>query len=133
MIKYYSKIDWFLGLPLIAPLVLSIFEILKGNYWGIVGIIGIVALIIFISKTTNYTISNNLLVVNSLYLIHAKIEIDKINKIEKSKSWLSAPALSFDRIKLRYNKYDEIYISPKNKAQFLEELLKQNPNIIIEI
>jgi hypothetical protein len=28
-----------------------------------------------------------------------------------------------------YNRYDEIYISPKKEAIFLEELLKINPKI----
>ena len=34
-----------------------------------------------------------------------------------------------DRIRINYNKYDEIFISPKEKQHFINKLLQINPKI----
>jgi hypothetical protein len=39
------------------------------------------------------------------------------------------PAFARNGIIVRYNKYDEIYISPPDNNEFVEELLKINPEI----
>ena len=62
-----------------------------------------------------------------------KVEIKSIKRIYKTRNPLSSPALSLDRIAIVYNKYDEVLISPKNKKEFVEELLKINPDIVVEI
>jgi hypothetical protein len=38
-----------------------------------------------------------------------------------------------DRIAVVYNKYDEVLISPKEREDFIAELLKINPNIEIVV
>ena len=58
-----------------------------------------------------------------------KVEIQSIKRIYKTRNPLSSPALSLDRIAIVYNKYDEVLISPKDKKEFIEELLKINPDI----
>ena len=58
-----------------------------------------------------------------------EIDIKKITRIEKSRSLLSAPAASIDRIRIYYNNSDEVIISPKNKELFLETLKGINPEI----
>jgi hypothetical protein len=67
----------------------------------------------------------------STWVVYERIDIFKITKIEKTNSILSSPALSLDRIRIRYNKYDEVLISPKVKKEFVDELLKVNPTIEI--
>ena len=67
----------------------------------------------------------------STWIVYERIDISKITKIEKTNSILSSPALSLDRIRIRYNKYDEVLISPKVKKEFVDELLKVNPTIEI--
>jgi Bacterial PH domain len=135
MKSYNSKIDWWLGLPLVYPIFRSIQAIVEGDLIGYLVLFALVLLIIVISKTTNYIINESLstLTVKSMYFVNNTIEIAKIRKIEKSNSILSAPALSLDRLLVRYNKYDEVYISPKDKQLFVEELLKINPNIEVKL
>jgi len=41
--------------------------------------------------------------------------------------------LSLDRIAIVYNTYDEVLISPQNKKEFIEELLRINPYIQVEV
>lgn len=129
---FKSKIDWWLGLILVYPIFLSITALLEGEWIGLLGLTGVVGFILILSKTTQYIINENQLVVKSTWIVNERIDISKITKVEKSNSILSSPALSLDRLLVRYNKYDEILISPKEKIEFIDELLKINPNIEIK-
>lgn len=50
------------------------------------------------------------------------IPVSGIRRIERSRSLVSGPALSLDRLLIRYGKHDWILISPKDKEGFLSEL-----------
>ena len=129
---FKSKIDWWFGLILVYPIFLSVKALLEGEWIGLLGLTGVVGFILILSKTTQYIINENQLVVKSTWIVNERIDISKITKVEKSNSILSSPALSLDRLLVRYNKYDEVLISPKEKKQFIDELLKINPNIEIK-
>lgn len=131
MTVFKSKIDWWFGLVLVYPIFVSIKTILEGEWMGLLGLGVVVGLILVFSKTTRYIINENQLIVKSTWIVNERIDISKITKIEKSNSVLSSPALSLDRLRIRYNKYDEILISPKEKKEFTDELLKINPAIEI--
>ena len=103
---YKSKVGWWLGLVLVYPIFSSVASIIEGEWIGYIGI-GLCL----------------------LFIVNDKIEISKIRKIEKTNSILSSPALSLDRISIKFNKYDEVYISPKERQAFIDELLKINPEI----
>jgi len=128
---FKSKIDWWFGLILVYPIFMSIKNILEGEWIGLIGLAVVVGLILVFSKTTRYIIKENQLIIKSTWIVNEKIDISKITKIEKSNSVLSSPALSLDRIRIRYNKFDEVLISPKGKKEFIDELLKFNPTIEI--
>lgn len=42
-------------------------------------------------------------------------------------------ALAYNGLLIRYNKYDEIYISPADKAAFIYALQQYNPNIKVKL
>lgn len=67
--------------------------------------------------------------------IRGKIDINSIYKIENITTWFVSsslkPALGFKGFIIHYNKFDDIYISPKEKEKFIVELLKINPEIKI--
>jgi hypothetical protein len=130
---YKSKIDWWWGLPLLYPLFLSVTSLIDGEWIGFAGLGLIVGFVLFLSKTTQYIIDGNQLTVKSCWIVCEKIEIGTIRKVEKTNSILSSPALSLDRIAIRYNRFDDVYISPKYKDEFVAELVKENPNIEVTI
>jgi len=130
---YKSKIDWWLGLVLVYPIFRSIQSIIEGEWYGYLGLLLTLLLIVFISKSTRYIITENQLIVKCMFIVNDKIEILKIRKIEKTNSILSSPALSLDRIAIFYNKYDEVYISPKDRDNFIKDLLEINPTIEIKV
>ncbi len=128
MKTYRSKIDWWLiiliggifGYPIIDGILNK--EYLLSIVFGI-----ILGLIFLMFTKIKYKIDGDKLIV-----WYIKIDIHSVRKIYKTHNPLSSPALSLDRIAIVYNKFDEILISPKNKKEFIEELLKINPNIEVE-
>lgn len=82
---------------------------------------------------TRYTITETHLMIKSRVLVRQKIEIESIREIENTSTILSSPALSFDRIVIRYGIYDETMISPKDKTAFTQLLKDRNHSIVVNI
>ena len=108
-------------------------ESIEGMPIPIIILLGLIdCLFLWIVFDTKYTIKEN-----KLYYcsgpIRGKIDVLKINKIENVKTWyvtsVLKPALGSYGLTITYNRFDDIYISPKNKEDFIAELLKINPNI----
>ncbi len=64
-----------------------------------------------------------------------KIPISSIVWVQHQHTLLSGsrPALAFNGLLIRYNKYDEIYISPAEKAAFIYALQQLNPTIKVKL
>ena len=69
------------------------------------------------------------MIVKSGFIRYKPIDIESIKEIAATKSIISSPAPSFGRIVIKYGKYDEIIISPKNKQNFAKDLMRINPEI----
>lgn len=67
--------------------------------------------------------------------IRGTIDVNSIRKIEHQKGWYQKsvlkPALDYNGLYIYYNKFDDLYISPKEKEEFVNYLLKINPKIEI--
>lgn len=87
--------------------------------------------ILYTLTNTVYIISGNMLHIKCGFLYNKKIDISTIKRIEESRSPLSSPAASMDRLEIIYNKFDSILISPKKKKKFIEEILKINSGITV--
>lgn len=91
--------------------------------------------ILWILLDTKYVIKNSFLHYTS-GPIRGKIDIYKINAIAHQKKWFVQsslkPALGSKGLIIKYGKFDDIYISPKRKQEFIEALLEINPHIEIE-
>lgn len=74
-------------------------------------------------------LSEKKLLIRAIF-VSKDILVDDIVSIKESKSILSAPAASFDRIAVRYRK-SEVLISPVKRGEFLAGLLQLNPSIHI--
>ena len=134
---YNSKIDIFLVIFITIVMIISgygIFFEIEKNIFGVIVYFLTIAFVIHLYVTTKYTIkNNNELIVKSSFLINTSINIRTITKIKKTRNPISSPALSLDRIELFYNQYDSVIISPKNREDFIQELLKINQSILVEI
>lgn len=127
---YKSKIALALVLPMAIVLAGIGFVLLYHlSLLSLVILVPLYAFIIHLFLTTYYTIEDKYLIIKSGILIHQKIEIANIKKIAETRSIMSSPALSLDRIEIFYNKFDSIILSPKDKAGFISHLLRLNPKL----
>lgn len=132
---FFAIILWLCILALIIPPVffpnVGVWmtpEFLNKQWIKIVVLYTIALFIIWIWMRTGYTIKDHLLFIQS-GPYKKSINISEIQSIRETKNIFSAPALAIDRIEITYGKYEVTTISPKNKAEFIRQLLKQNPNI----
>jgi len=130
MVRYRSKIGWILVLVILLLLLAPVYQLLKHPLS--IGPIFLILPSLFIGHlflTTYYEIGNGVLRVKSGILLNRSIQIKNITKIEATKNPISAPATSFDRLEVFYNKYESVIISPKGKRAFIAHLKQVNPKI----
>lgn len=139
MIKVYkSRIDKLIIALFIVSIVIPIVLLILCFYltWLLLIDVAITVvvtwLIIDILLHTDYTITNDKLIIRCGALYRMDLPIHKIISITKKSSILSSPALSLKRIGIRYGKYRRVYISPTDQDIFIRELQNINPKIHIE-
>lgn len=85
--------------------------------------------------TTYYEIQKDILII-SMFFYKTKIKISEINVLKHSNSIIKTnlykPGFHHKGIEILYHKYDDIFISPENRDQFIAQLLEINPNIEIK-
>ena len=91
----------------------------------------VMVLLVWIWFQTGYYVKKDILILQSGPLKEA-IDIQRIRKITKEKNILVAATLSVTRLKIQYGQYGFTYASPEQEVEFLQELLKQNPDIQID-
>ena len=135
----FSKINFFI--PLFPAVLISLIAFLSGDSIEMVlAPIGI--LISFLSVlitvtffTTYYEIQENVLLV-AMFFYKTKIKISEIRSIKYSNSIMKTnfykPGFHHKGIEIVYHKYDDIFISPEKRDQFIAKLLEINPNITIK-
>ena len=94
----------------------------------------VILLLLWMMFGTYYVIDGDQLKYQCAF-IQGSIPIAEIHQItiQKSFSFYSGmkPALGNFGIVIKYNRWDDIYLSPQNKEIFVAELKKINPNIEI--
>ena len=122
---FKSKIDWWLVVLVLVIFGYPIIDGILSKEYVLSLVFGLILLVFyFLSKTIRYKIDRG-----NLIIWNTKINIHSIRKIYRTNNPLSSPALSLDRIVVVYNTYDEVLISPREREEFIQELLKINPNI----
>ena len=132
--SFQSKVDLPLVLPVLILLVAAeIFMILTGILPGIIGISLIILFVVYLCVNTLYEVTDdNKLKIKIGFLYRKEIYIKSIKRVFPTKDHSASPALSFDRLEIRYHRYGRIVVSPNNKVEFVKKLQQVNPGIIIE-
>ncbi len=135
----FSKINFFI--PLFPAVLVSLIAFLSGDsietVLAPIGIlISFLSLLITVTFfTTYYEIQENVLLV-SMFFYKTKIKISEIRTIKYSNSMMKTnfykPGFHHKGIEIVYHKYDDIFISPEKRDQFIAKLLEINPNITIK-
>jgi membrane protein YdbS with pleckstrin-like domain len=129
--KSAVSVGIFLPPLLIAGIVISL-QVYSGNCLGSALLLPIIAFMVHLFMTTTYTIQGNALKVKAGFLFRRTIDITSIKKIEETRNPMSAPAASLDRLDIQYGSFDNVIVSPKDKAGFIEALCALNPAIKVQ-
>lgn len=144
--RFKTKIDWWLNVILITIMALSLYLIVSAaiskstaQLFSAVCFILITGIIIApLYLFTYYEIKDDgILLVKSGYFYKKKIKISCIKAVTPTNNPVSSAAMSVRRIAIYYDtgKKDRLsieYISPDKKTEFIEQLIKINPNIIVK-
>lgn len=139
VMTYKSKIDkWLIAVVAIAiaGTIASVVIPLISSFSIAALVIGIIysalitTLLVGIMRDTKYIIDGEVLIIRCTFLMHYKIDINSIREISDTRSIISAPALSLDRIKIK-SKGGIAIISPADKTAFVSALKQINPAIKI--
>lgn len=127
-ISFSSKTD--IGLLILILGVVAICVWVLGEYWqqilsgdwvlGLVLLPGIV-LPLWILMSLRYFLSDSALRIRC-GPFRWKISISEITEIEPTSSIFSGPALSLDRIRIKYGSGHSVLISPEPRKEFLKQL-----------
>ena len=135
MKRFKSKVSYgtlvVIFLLFFAPIIIgTINNGITKNFFVLNGILILVyAFILYLFLSTEYAIDKEKLKIKSGFIYNKYLNIDKIKSITKTNNPISAPAASFDRIEIHFEKFNSVIISPKDKIGFVKELIKRNPNI----
>lgn len=131
---YKSKIDIGLTFPIFMVLFgVGVLMVFMRAWAGFAIILLLLTFIIHMLLTTQYKIIGKTLRIKSGIFVNKSVSIDTIRKIIETNSMISSPANSPDRLELRYNKFERIIISLKDKDGFIKKLSELNPSIEVQL
>jgi hypothetical protein len=124
-----SKRDWWLGL-LIWGLVLlgAVPALLKPGRGQFIIMVAVILFVGWIWFWTGYEISDDELKIRC-GPFRQRIPLQEIKEIKKTRSPLSAPACSLDRMEIKYGKSKRVMISPADKENFINTIVEKSPHI----
>ena len=124
-----SKRDWWLGLLIWGLMVLAaVPALLKPGKGQFIIMIAVILFIGWIWFGTGYDISDDELKIRC-GPFRQRIPLKEIKEIKKTRSPLSAPACSLDRMEIKYGKSKRVMISPADKEGFVKCLIGKSPQI----
>lgn len=102
------------------------------NLWLTILLLSIIGIIIWTINDTFYILTEKELKFKSGFL-SGSIKTESIKELEVNKTmWVGIkPATAKRGVIVKYNQFDQIYISPRDNEEFVKELLKIKPEIKI--
>jgi hypothetical protein len=90
----------------------------------------VIIFLLLIYFRTDYRVEDGFIYYRS-GIFKGSIKVDTIRELEvNTTQWVgNKPALARKGIIIKYNKYDDIYVSPERQEEFIQELLAINPQI----
>lgn len=128
--RFQSKVDRWIAavlilslLMMLATLIAMTTEVMRDPTLlvAIVVVVLCIVLVAWVGLATYYEIDRTTLKVVS-GPVRWRIPLADVNGVEETRSLFSAPALSLDRLRVRYGKNRSIVVSPRDKAKFIKRL-----------
>lgn len=115
---------------ILLPFLFIISESISNEkFSGILVSFAVLVFVCWVIFGIQYFVDGQFLIIKNSFFGKTKIDINEINKVEKTSNMLSSPAPSLTgRIEIYYEN-KSIVISPKYFEEFKNELLRINPTI----
>ena len=127
---YYTRVGWWYWLLCFLTLGFCA----KGSWpWEASFLQWVLTIYLFsLTRLTRYVVEGVNLTVFYGFFLKKTIPVSSITSIRPTHNVLSSPALSLRRLSIRYNKYDEILVSPEEPEAFVAALKAVNPKILTQ-
>jgi len=136
--KFHTEVDLLyrlvINLPIIPIAIVGIQEQLSIYFW-ILPLVYATVFNILLPLTTYFVFEEKELVLTSL-IFKRRIPFSEITRVTTTKAWKYIGmkyGASSKGLVLHYEKYEEVYLSPKPSTEFLNQLLLRNPEIKINV
>ena len=135
---FRSKVDWWFRVVIVLVIVTELGIVVGAavsvrdplTTTGIIlGSLAVLAFLLSVLLNTSYTVERGVLKARSGPLCW-KVPVDQIQSVEMTRSPLSSPALSLDRLRIRYGKGRFILVSPADKFGFLRAIGQDGRTIV---
>lgn len=132
--KFRSRVSVILFIFTLCVMLFACYKvIMKGNILPIIFIIVVTIISILAFFGIRYTIEDDKLYVGFLFYRGTCYDIKKLKSISASHTLLSSPAASLKRLKLDFGCGQPLVISPAAQDVFIDEILRINPNVTINL
>ena len=132
--KYMSEKSMGFGILLFAcPLVCWLIFLLHPHIIFLFFALPVTLLFLWIWFDTSYQVSDEYFKYQS-GPFRKKIPINRIVRINRNVRafYGMRPALTFEYLQIRYNRYDDVFIAPKDEESFIADLIRLNPEIVVD-
>lgn len=132
--RFYSKI----GLEIVVPIAIVMLFVIgmllrsEGTWPVVLFLLLLNGIFAYLFTQTFYEINGTELKIKSGFLYNHMVDINDIREIKETNNPLSSPAISLDRLEVRYGKNKYVLISPKDKKGFIDSIVSVNPSISVK-
>ena len=131
--RFRSGISWWLvGYVLVVLIGTTLLTLKEGTWVGFAINMPILVWFVHMLMNTYYTVEAKTLEITCGIFKKIRISIKDILHVKETRNPFSSPALSMDRLEIKYADRKFVLISPKEKNDFINTLLEKNPEIIIK-
>ncbi|KUG08601.1 PH domain-containing protein [Solirubrum puertoriconensis] len=125
-----AKVSWWLFGPILALIVGSaVANLLYGALMGALVCLAVAAFVAYVVLYTRYELTDKATLHIQSGPFTWQVPVQQITRIVPTNNPLSSPAPSLDRLKISYNQFGQVMISPRDKAEFIAALQQINPSI----
>jgi hypothetical protein len=134
-LRFASKVDsWYFVLMAVvfaSSAIVATPRAQAGKWWGFALLVLPFALVTWNLLSTYYVIDNDTLLVRCM-IFRKSVPLSAVTKVRASRDFRSAPALSLDRLEVLAGT-DSIFVSPRDRQEFIEALLARQPALVVEL
>lgn len=130
---YRTRIGWEIWIPVMFIIGFEAYLFISNEVWPGLVILALFssAMVTLIIKTRYIISDDNKLNVKCWFMFDLDIDIKSIHRIRKTYNPLSSPAAALiGRIEVFYDNGKSIIISPKQKKEFIADLVGRNKSIL---